>query len=201
MALIVGFLPIINYISLLAPTIISLFILLASLLNHDIKGIIYLCGLLCTLIIAIAAKSGFHTLIPENAHAACNIFSDGFPNSQFSNPSLDTVSLIFTMTYICLPMLINGTVNFTILIGLLFLTILNALFRFKLNCNHPFDVVIGVIIGTLCGIGYWTMVKSWGGGKYLFFSNTSSNNVVCKKPSDQQFKCTVYKNGEVISQL
>ena len=99
MALIVGFFPIINYISLLAPTIISLFIITASVLNHDLKGIIYLCGLLCTLMIAIAAKSGFKGPIPPNAHVACNIFSDGFPNSQYSNPSLDTVSLVFTTVY------------------------------------------------------------------------------------------------------
>ena len=201
MALIVGFFPIINYISLLAPTIISLFIITASVLNHDLKGIIYLCGLLCTLMIAIASKSGFRGLIPANAHIACNIFSDGFPNSQYSNPSLDTVSLVFTTVYMCLPMLLNKTMNWTIFTLMLLFTSLNAAFRFKLNCNKPMDVVIGIIIGALCGFGYWTLIKSRGGGKYLYFANTKSNNVVCKKPSDQQFKCTVYKNGVVISQL
>jgi len=201
MALIVGFFPIINFISLLSPTIISLFIITASVLNHNLKGILYLCGLLCTLMIAIAAKSGFKGLIPEDAHVACNLFSDGFPNSQFSNPSLDTVSLVFTTTYLCLPMLLNKTVNWTILISLLLLTALNAAFRFKLHCNKPIDVIIAVIIGTICGFGYWSLIKSRSGSKYLYFMNTRSNNVVCKKPTDQQFKCTVYKNGEVISQL
>ena len=37
--------------------------------------------------------------------------------------------------------------------------------------------------------------------KYLLFSAGDSNNVVCNKPSDQKFKCMVYKNGEVIRQL
>jgi hypothetical protein len=201
MAIILSFLPIINYISLLSPTIISLFIILASVLNQDLKGIIYLCGLLCTLIIGIMLKAGFKGLIPENAHAACNIFSDGFPNSQFSNPSLDTLSLIFTTTYLAVPMIYNKTINWNVLIGLLLITFLNAAFRLHLNCNKSIDMIIGILIGGLCGVGYYTMVKNYGGKKYLYFSNTNSNNMVCSKPSPQKFKCVVYKNGEVISQL
>lgn len=201
MAIILSFLPIINYISLLSPTIISLFIILASVLNQDLKGIIYLCGLLCTLIIGIMSKAGFKGLIPENAHQGCNIFSDGFPNSQFSNPSLDTLSLIFTTTYLAAPMFYNNTINWTVFIGLLLITFLNAAFRIRLNCNKTLDIIIGVLIGALCGIGYYTIINSYGGKKYLYFSNTNSNNVVCSKPTDQKFKCVVYKNGEVISQL
>jgi len=201
MALIVSFLPLINYISLLSPTIIALFIVFGSALNQDLKGIIYLCGLLCSLMIGIMLKAGFKGLIPAKAHAACNIFSDGFPNSQFSNPSLDTLSLVFTAAYILMPMVINQNINWTILVGILLITFLNAAFRLNLHCNAPLDIIIGVLVGALCGIGYYTLVNAYGGDKYVFFSKEKSNNVVCKKPSDQKFKCVVYKNGEIINQL
>ena len=201
MAILFSFLPLINYISLLSPTIIALFIVIASVLNKNLKGIIYLCGLLCTLMIGIMAKAGFKGLIPEGAHQACNLFSDGFPNSQYSNPSLDTLSLIFTTTYMVTPMFLNKTINWPIFIGLLLITFLNAAFRLNLQCNKLLDMIVGLLIGALCGIGYYTLIQSYGGHKYLFFSYTDSNNTVCNKPSNQQFKCVVYKNGEVIQQL
>ena len=201
MAIILSFLPLINYISLLAPTIISLFIVIASVLNKNLKGLIYLCGLFCTLMIGIISKGGFKGMIPQNAHQACNIFSDGFPNSQYSNPALDTLSLVFTTSYLVTPMIINKTINWPILIALFLITFLNATFRLKLSCNKSIDIIIGILIGSLCGIGYYTLIHAYGGAKYLFFSFTDSNNIVCSKPSNQKFKCVVYKNGEVIKQL
>ena len=35
----------------------------------------------------------------------------------------------------------------------------------------------------------------------LFFNDLTSNNVVCKRPTNQTFKCSVYKNGQVIQDL
>ena len=37
------------------------------------------------------------------------------------------------------------------------------------------------------------------GKEFLYFNELGSNNVVCKRPSEQTFKCSVYKNGELIS--
>ena len=39
MALLISFLPIIEFFSLLAPTMVSLFILFGSFVNEDIKGV------------------------------------------------------------------------------------------------------------------------------------------------------------------
>jgi hypothetical protein len=38
-----------------------------------------------------------------------------------------------------------------------------------------------------------------GSGKYLFFNEVSSNKDICYQPSEQTFKCSLYKNGELIS--
>ena len=35
--------------------------------------------------------------------------------------------------------------------------------------------------------------------KYLFFNELSSNKDVCSMPSKQTFKCSVYKNGELLA--
>jgi hypothetical protein len=38
-----------------------------------------------------------------------------------------------------------------------------------------------------------------GSGKYLFFNEVSSNKEMCSQPKKQTFKCSLYKNGELIS--
>ena len=111
MAVLLSFLPLLKFLSLMAPSMVSLFILFGSLINQNLKGIIYLSGLILSLIFGILLKPFFKGKIPSEASNACNVYSDAFPNSQFSNPSLDTLSLIFTTTYIVAPMIYNKTIN------------------------------------------------------------------------------------------
>jgi hypothetical protein len=40
-----------------------------------------------------------------------------------------------------------------------------------------------------------------GSGKFLFFNETSNNTQVCSMPKKQTFKCAVYKNGELLSNI
>lgn len=201
MALLISFLPILEFFSLIAPTMASLFILFGSFVNSDIKGLIYMAGLILSLGLGILLKPFFGGGTDLNTPTACNLFSDSFPNSQYSNPSLDTLSLCFTFSYIIVPMIYNKTLNWPIVVSLLFAVIVNGFFRIKLNCNKPMDFVLGTLIGVLCGAGYYSLVSAYGGQKYTLFSRTESNNVRCDKPSDQKFKCVVYKNGEVLKQL
>ena len=201
MSLLFSFLPIIEYFSLIAPTILALFILFAGFLNKNIKGLIYLCGLLISLIFGILLKPFFGGSVPQNAHAACNIFSDNFPNSQYSNPALDTIALAFSAAYLIIPMITNKTINWSVIVTFILVTFMNGTFRLRMSCNQPIEIFLGFLVGALLGGGFYSLIKEYGGEDYLFFSNTSSNNVVCDKPSSTKFKCVVYKNGEIIKQL
>ena len=98
-------------------------------------------------------------------------------------------------------MFYNKTLNWPILVSLLFAVMINGFFRVKLHCNQPMDFILGSLIGAICGVGYYSLVSAYGGEKYTLFSSQESNNVRCDKPSDQKFKCVVYKNGEVLKQL
>ena len=60
-------------------------------------------------------------------------------------------------------------------------------------------VISGGIIGYVIGIVYYSILKSTGNERFLYLNELKSNNVVCSKPSEQQFKCAVYKNGQLIS--
>ena len=96
MALLLSFLPLVKFLSLMAPSMVSLFILFGSLINQHLKGIIYLSGLILTIIFGILLKPFFKGKIPSEASNACNFYSDAFHNSQLrSSPCLDTLFLFF----------------------------------------------------------------------------------------------------------
>jgi len=40
-----------------------------------------------------------------------------------------------------------------------------------------------------------------GSGKFLFFNEVSSTMDKCSMPNNQTFKCSVYKNGELIGSV
>jgi len=63
------------------------------------------------------------------------------------------------------------------------------------------DLFLNVLLGASCSALIVTLMYVGGSGKYLFFNETSSDKEMCYQPSNQTFKCQMYKNGELIGQL
>ena len=59
--------------------------------------------------------------------------------------------------------------------------------------------VLGSLIGLVLGAIWFTIFQTAGYDSLLYFNELASNNVQCSKPSKQTFKCSVYKNGELVS--
>jgi hypothetical protein len=59
--------------------------------------------------------------------------------------------------------------------------------------NTVFGVALGVFITGLFYVG--------GSSKYLLINEFSSDKVFCSTPKKTQFKCAVYKNGELLQNL
>jgi hypothetical protein len=53
-------------------------------------------------------------------------------------------------------------------------------------------------LGAISGIVIITLLYAGGSSNYLFFNEISSNKEVCTMPKKQTFKCSVYKNGELV---
>jgi hypothetical protein len=58
------------------------------------------------------------------------------------------------------------------------------------------DVVGGLGLGWIIS-GIIMYGTGWRG--YLFINEVNSNKEVCSMPTKQQFRCSVYKNGEMVS--
>jgi hypothetical protein len=165
------------------PPFIVLFLLIASFFNSTfLKGIIYLVGLLP--VFAIWALNN-KDKTPEHINSSAYISW-------------------YTFFYLFLPMIESSQVNPYIIGVLLFGSIFNMFVESKNKDGSTtlFSVIFGMIIGTIAGVCWFIFLLTSDNGnnrKFLFYNEMVSNNVVCTAPKKQTFKCSVYKNGELLS--
>ena len=93
----------------LAPFIIVCYFSLSSVFNQDIKGLIYLAGLMLTCVFSIALGS-ILSEIPDNREAVCNMITIG-NNGSFSKIPLGIVMLSYTLFYLVYIMLAYSIEN------------------------------------------------------------------------------------------
>ena len=119
--------------------------------------------------------------------------------SKHGNNTYSSFMLSFTLMYLCLPMYINDSMNwilFGILLSYLFADIM---VRSMNHCITNVSVLfLNIVAGIISGLGVVCAMSAGGSSKYFMFNETQSNKVVCTRPKKQQFKCSVYKNGELI---
>ena len=187
----------------LYPGFIILFLLLISIFNYTIlKGLIYLSGIILSMICWILIAKIFKTPKDDDHAISCDIISFG-PTLQFAFPNRPSIITWFTLIYLLLPMLINYNMLFNpaIMIILLLFTIGNMYYQNKNKCSNWTGIFVGSFFGILFG-GLWFLIL-WSSNKkdLLFYNELASNNVVCNKPAKQTFRCNVYKGGELVGNL
>jgi len=121
--------------------------------------------------------------------------------TNFPRLSVSTFFIVFTLTYLILPMQMNKDWNYYVIIGFLGILIMDTMVKFQLfpNCTKKVGILSGTVLGILYSVLCYNIILVAGGDKLLYFNTVSSNNVYCSKPKKQTFKCYVYKNGEIIS--
>ena len=136
----------------------------------------------------------------HTVHPMCYLFStEDAHRGYISVPSFNSVIIAYTIAYLIGPMIINNAVNYLLIIFLFVLLLIDSFSRVTHNCTTPMGVVFGVILGLFIGGIYILMLKSSGYDYLLYNDDFVSNKVACSKPNKQQFKCAVYKNGQLIS--
>lgn len=192
-------------IATLYPGFIILFLLLVSLFNNNIiKGIIYFSGIAISHIIWILLSRLFNVRRDNknnggSASLTCDILN--FPSLNYKVPSRVTMITSFTLIYLLLPMFINHKMLFNpiMIFVLSLLTLLNMYYQYKKHCSTIVGLLFGSFLGLVMGGLWFLMLWSSGNKQLLFYNELASNNIICNKPATQTFKCSVHKNGEVIS--
>jgi len=181
----------------LAPIFIAVFMLMTSLFNKDFKGFIWLVGL----VMSIAITMFVYTSTQKESKACPLRINNIIPLfSNYQNLSLSSFFIMFTLSYLVLPMAANNNWNYYAVFGFLLLFGLDAYTRVSYFCISYLGIFLGSVIGILCGV-VWYTILSGHGDAFIYYNTSSINNVYCSRPKKQQFKCNVYKNGEMISSL
>ena len=184
--------------SLLSPLLLVFFMVMLSLFNQDIKGLVYLAGILIASVINIIVATQIGSQPNPNSSVVCGVFSlPGTP--PYNSPCASSVIIAFTIAYLFLPMRFNNNMNYIVLIALLCLFGLDAYTKIDSLCTPPSGTVLGGLFGFMLGAIWFAVFHASGFDSLLYFETYSSNRVFCQKPTKQTFKCKVYKNGQLVS--
>ncbi len=203
---------IMKFIAFCSPIIIPLSLFVFSIyLNLANKGLLYLAlilGILCVRITYITLSGGNGN---ANANANAND-NDGvfnlnkcktIPLFSGNNLTLSTYIISFTFFYLCFPMFVSDSINIGIITFLIFYLIFDFIIKYFLGCfkeqNTFFKYAFADFVGgSFFGISISCLMFYFGGQNLLLLTETQSDKVSCSRPSNQTFKCNVYKNGTLI---
>ncbi len=197
---------ILSLTSFISPLIVSFFMILYSIINDNIvKGLIYLIGLIILTFFTRILKNSLQNKQNPIASPFCNILPDPFTlskeNDIYNSPSLSTTILAYSASYILFPMIMNGHVNSSLITFFIFILGVNGGVEIQNLCTPVSGILFGLIIGTLFGIFYYTLLSASGNKSLGYFNEIPSNNIQCAKPGKKQFKCNMYKNGQKIGEV
>jgi hypothetical protein len=193
----------IQIFGLLSPLFLGTFLVLVSVFNQNIKGLIYLLFVLLTsaisYIISILVKYNEPSNQPRGD--LCNLVNFPLMSSQYTLPNFNSVFISFTFMYLLLPMVVNNEVNFWVVGLLTTLFAVDVYVKISNYCTDMKGVFVGLILGFFMGSVSYFILKMNELESLLFFNDLTSNNVVCKRPSKQSFKCQLYKNGMPVTSI
>jgi hypothetical protein len=179
-----------------SPIIIATSFVSLSFIFQNFNGFIYLAFLLgaCSIREVILYYAGMAPMIPANN--LCTMIQ----YSKYGNSGFSVFVMSFTIAYVLLPMFLVNSINYFMMGGLLAYFFMDIGIRYSKKCiTTAIDTLLNFLSGAAIGVGCCLALYYGKGSNYLFYNNLSSDNVVCSMPKKQTFKCSVYKNGELVS--
>ena len=177
-------------VTLSTPYFIVFFFIFVSIINSNIKGFIYLIGLIFVYMIINLFKLNSNRSVSPTCKQLSNYHTD--------NPAFVSGLYSYTIVYMMLPMIFNNTFNILFIILLFIFFMVDIVVRQQtFKCLDGKDVFIGVILGILIGSMWAYSLKVSGNNSLLYYEDILSSKESCQKLKTN-FKCGIYKNGEMI---
>ena len=183
---------------------VPLFLVLLSVIEFDIKGLIYIGGLmLCTALYRFFTnqvvtdpnkRDDSSTALARRANPACRMFTlPMLQNVNFENQSVSTFILVFTMAYILSPMVELNKYNYPFIFTLLVLILLDICWKVYSSCTSFLGVLTGMLMGGLSGFLVWMIIKripflEKQNSSAYFFDRVSGQNT-CKVQGNVKYTC------------
>jgi hypothetical protein len=176
----------------LAPFILVCYFTLSSVFNQDLKGIIYLIGLLFACF-ATASLGNIKLFAVDSLPQLCKFItlSNGSP---ISNIPLGLTILSYTFFYLLYIIGQNGLWANNIPTFILFpiLILCDAAWNLNNSCISIPGLIVSFIVGGVIGV-LWASIITASGIDELKFFNGISNKETCSRPSKTLYKCKYTK--------
>jgi hypothetical protein len=190
---------IIVFLSVFSPIIITMIITSLSLFFQNFKGFLYLAYVTFLSFIRGYSYSLFSASSPfENDGTICTSVQYG----KYGNSTFSAFIFAFTLMYLSLPMFINGTMNFWIYFTIVIYFFIDVFVKLYKGCiKNMGGLFMNILLGGLAACIIVSIMYASGGQDYLFFNEIQADKEMCSMPSKQTFKCSVYKNGELVGTI
>jgi hypothetical protein len=186
----------------LAPVILVSLFSLSSIFNQDLKGLIYLAGLIFACFITIITgnllpdkwllgKPSSADPITQSINRVCNIMTLTKAGPISKLPLSQTV-FTFTFGYLLYIIVKYHLVNQNIPTLVIFpvLIVSDWLWNTMNSCSKPIALISATVIGGLVGVAWGAIIDSSNMTNLQYFNGISSNET-CSVPSKQTFKCVI----------
>ena len=184
------------FLSFYSPVVIAVSMIALSFAYQNAKGFVFFGYLIAFSIL----RSFFYINAGSEPLEDNKTICTSVQYTKYGNPSFSSFVFAFTITYLAMPMFINNNVNFWVFIGLIVYFGVDITMKLSQKCiiKMP-DLILNVLSGAGCAAAIVAAMTAGGSSKYLFYNSSVSDNSQCSMPSKQTFKCSVYKNGELVA--
>ncbi len=84
----------------ISPFLLGFFLILSSIFNQDLKGFVYLAGVLLSSIINILLKNVIRSPMAQDAEPICSLVKmEIFSDQNFNSPNISSSFLALTLAY------------------------------------------------------------------------------------------------------
>lgn len=192
-----GLPTIMKIITLAAPYFIVLLFIMISIINSNIKGFSYFFGL----IILYGLILVFQRSLPNNdikdRQAICSLF-DKYVKIH---PSFISGLYVYTITFMLFPMILYHVYNIKLITILLICYVIDIIIRKNFNCTNAISIMGGSCLGLAIALSWAYILKETNNKSLLYYDDLVSNKLSCTRPSNEQFKCSVFQNGELLQTI
>ena len=178
----------------LAPFIIVCLFTLGSIINSEIKGFVYLVGLIFACVVSVMTVTSMGESAESNKAPVCSSFTiNGIISDQ---TPISLVIYAFTFFYLVFPIgKYNLAIdNIAVLIFFPILILAEGYWNISKNCFPVSNSMIAVIVGGGLGVA-WSAIIDATKLRGLQYYSVGSNRERCSRPTNQRFVCRNYVNG------
>lgn len=186
---------IVSILTLITPLTLSLYFILASIFNKDIKAIIYIAGLLIGTIVAWFPLVFIlrHASYPDES-AYCKVINV-FPFlASYNVPSYSSYFITFTAAYLIIPMIKNNDMNGWVFALMIIILGVDSIVKLKQKCTSVLGVFLGMIVGLIWSC-IWVFIFLYLQPELLYFDMVNGRKEMCSMPSQKEFVCQLYDSN------